>query len=302
MQTTYLELSEDNGVSHKFYEVTVNDCEMRIRYGRIGQQGQSSTKTFPTPEKALAEATKKLNEKRKKGYTEAVKGERAARPVSRRVIVSNQSSAKNAPVLWQFKSGSRAYGIFVDEQGCWIGNEDGNVYQLSHEAQVKQQFRFNNGVKAIVSDGRWLYAGCDDGKVYDLMAKVPRVAYDIEKEVDIYWIDICDGILGISDSEGSVFINDYEGEEISTYQSSGDSGWMIRCDEKFAYHGHSKGVTAYHNSFRSTLNSMLAAKPLTGTAVWHCKTVGEVLFGWQEKELLYVSTAAKKIHAITKQG
>ncbi len=302
MQTTYLELSEDNGVSHKFYEVTVNDCEMRIRYGRIGQQGQSSTKTFPTPEKALAEATKKLNEKRKKGYAEAVKGERAARPVNRRVIVSNQSSAKNAPVLWQFKSGSRAYGIFVDEQGCWIGNEDGNVYQLSQEAQVKQQFRFNNGVKAIVSDGRWLYVGCDDGKVYDLMAKVPRVAYDIEKEVDIYWIDICDGILGISDSEGSVFINDYEGEEISTYQSSGDSGWMIRCDEQFAYHGHSKGVTAYHNSFRSTLNSMLAAKPLTGTAVWHCKTVGEVLFGWQEKELLYVSTAAKKIHAITKQG
>jgi predicted DNA-binding WGR domain protein len=47
---TYLELSEDDGVSHKFYEVTVDGCDMTIRYGRIGQHGQVSTKTFATVE------------------------------------------------------------------------------------------------------------------------------------------------------------------------------------------------------------------------------------------------------------
>jgi len=53
----YLELSEDEGVAHKFYEVTVDGCEMSIRYGRIGAKGQCSVKTLATPEKAEAEAT-----------------------------------------------------------------------------------------------------------------------------------------------------------------------------------------------------------------------------------------------------
>ena len=300
---TYLELSEDEGVSHKFYEVTVDGCDMTIRYGRIGQHGQISSKTFATVEKAEAEAQKKLKEKRNKGYAEAIEGVRAARPVTRRHIVSNQSTAKNSPVLWRFKSGSSAFGIFVDGRSCWLGNEKGSVYKLNHEGQVEQQFRFNDGVKAIVSDGHWLYAGCDDGKVYDLTGKLPRVAYDIEKKVDILWIDICDGVLGISDGEGNVFINDYEDEELSTYKSAGTTGWMIRCDEKLVYHGHSGGVTAYHNSFRHTLSSMLSEPTsLVGTAVWHCKTKGAVLFGWQEKSMLYAGTTDNKVYAISKTG
>lgn len=62
----YLELSD--GESHKFYEVTVDEVEVTIRYGRIGAQGQSSSTTYATPEMAQAEATKKINEKLKKGY------------------------------------------------------------------------------------------------------------------------------------------------------------------------------------------------------------------------------------------
>jgi len=303
MKVTYLELSEENGVSHKFYEVTVNGCEMTIRYGRIGQSGQSSTKVCSTPEQAEAEAQKKLNEKRKKGYAEAVQGARAPRPITRRVIVSNQSTSKTAPVLWKFRSGSAAFGIFVDERSCWLGNEQGNVYRLNHEGVVTQQFRFTEGVKAIVSDGLWLYAGCDDGKVYDLTGKIPRIAYDIEKQVSILWIDIYDGILGISDGEGNVFVNDYEGEEISTYKSAGNTGWMIRCDENTVYHGHSQGVTAYHNSFRHTLNTMLTEpSSMVGTAIWHCKTRGAVLFGWQEKSMLYAGTSDNKVYAIRKTG
>ena len=67
-ERTYLEVSESNSSSHKFYEVIVNDTEVSIRYGRIGDSGQTQVKTYPTPEKAKAEATKKINEKLKKGY------------------------------------------------------------------------------------------------------------------------------------------------------------------------------------------------------------------------------------------
>lgn len=42
------------------------------RYGRIGDEGQKSVASFPTPDKAKAEATKKVNEKIKKGYAHAV--------------------------------------------------------------------------------------------------------------------------------------------------------------------------------------------------------------------------------------
>lgn len=65
-ETVYLELSD--GQSHKFYEVTVIETLVTIRYGRIGTPGQSSDNTYATPEKAQAEATKKINEKLRKGY------------------------------------------------------------------------------------------------------------------------------------------------------------------------------------------------------------------------------------------
>ena len=46
-EKTYLELSEDNGVAHKFYEVIVKGSEVIIRYGRIGTTGNTQSKTYP---------------------------------------------------------------------------------------------------------------------------------------------------------------------------------------------------------------------------------------------------------------
>lgn len=65
---TYLELSEADGGSHKFYEVSVADTHVTIRYGRIGDTGQTKMSSFATPEKAQADATKKIQEKVRKGY------------------------------------------------------------------------------------------------------------------------------------------------------------------------------------------------------------------------------------------
>src|SRR5262245_35211722 len=73
-EKTYLELSEGN--SHKFYEVTIRGAELTIRYGRIGDNGQTSTSKHASPEKARAEGAKKIAEKVKKGYEHAVMGVR----------------------------------------------------------------------------------------------------------------------------------------------------------------------------------------------------------------------------------
>ncbi|MFE1748575.1 WGR domain-containing protein [Coleofasciculus sp. H7-2] len=287
-EKTYLEFSESDSSSHKFYEVIVNGTEVSIRYGRIGDSGQTQVKTYPTPEKAKAEATKKINEKLKKGYEQAVMGVRSKRPVTRREIKSDRSTASQAPVVWKFASSSPAFGIFIDNLRCWVGNQAGQIFALSHTGIVQNQFRLPDGVKCIVADEGWLYAGCDDGKVYDLTGKIPRVAYEIAPDVNIFWLDIKDAILGVSDIDGNVTTINHEDESQWTKKSSGEYGWMVRCDEIGIYHGHSNGVTMYDWE--------------DGTKIWNQKTRGEVLFGWQEEATIYAGTGQNLVYSFTKKG
>ena len=288
-EKTYLEFSEANGSSHKFYELIIKGTEVSIRYGRIGDQGQSQVKDYPTPEKAKAEATKKINEKLRKGYEPAVMGVRQKRPITRREIASSRSTAKQAPVLWKFASGSSAFGIFIDAERCWVGNQDGKIFALNHTGQVERQFRLPNGVKCIVADDDWLYAGCDDGKVYDLTGKIQRVAYEIAENVDIFWLDIKDGILGVSDADGGVTTINHEDESQWSRKSSGSHGWMVRCDEIGVYHGHSSGVTMYDWE--------------DGRVIWDQKIKGgSVLFGWQEDATVYAGTSNNRVYSFTKKG
>jgi DNA ligase-1 len=58
------------GTSAKFWEVSVTGAEVTVRYGRLGTQGQSQTKTFEKPEAAAKHANKLIGEKTKKGYQE----------------------------------------------------------------------------------------------------------------------------------------------------------------------------------------------------------------------------------------
>jgi predicted DNA-binding WGR domain protein len=285
--TTYLELSDPNGGAHKFYEVVVDDVTVTVRFGRIGESGQAKTSTYPTGAAATAEATKKINEKVRKGYAPAVLGARQRRPVSRRPVASAPSTSKRAPVLWRYRSGAMAFGIFVDDEAALVGNEKGQVTVLDHNAEVVRQFQLPEGVKCLVADADWRYAGCDDGNVYDLSGKMPRLAYRIAPDIDIYWLDICDGVLGVADADGNLVVIDHEDEELWRKRSRGSSGWMVRGDEVAFYHGHSSGVTSY--DWR------------TGLELWHTPT-SAVLFGWQEPGVVYAGTSARTVVRIDKDG
>ncbi|MBD2197323.1 MULTISPECIES: WGR domain-containing protein [Calothrix] len=80
-ETTYLELSD--GKSHKFYEVTIDDVEVTVRYGRIGDAGKTTVTAYDNAEQAQKEASKLVNSKLKKGYERANKGDRIKQPISR---------------------------------------------------------------------------------------------------------------------------------------------------------------------------------------------------------------------------
>ncbi|WP_433364570.1 WGR domain-containing protein [Streptosporangium sp. CA-115845] len=285
-RSTYLELSEDGGSSHKFYEVVLDGTQVTIRYGRIGESGQSKASAFASVAKAEAAAAKKINEKIRRGYAPAVQGVRQRRTVTRRSVESARSTATQAPVLWRFASGAAAFGIFVDSERCWVGNQRGDVYTVTHGGTVTGRFRLPDGVKCIVGDDFWIYAGADDGKVYDLGGKVPRVAYEIAEDVDIYWLDIHDGVLGVSDRAGRITTIDHEDEFQWARKGRGDSAWMVRCDDEAVYHGHSTGVARYDAA--------------DGVPVWETPINGAVLFGWQEAGSVYAGTSRGAVHRLRK--
>jgi predicted DNA-binding WGR domain protein len=56
--------------SSKFWEVSLTDTELTVRFGRIGTKGQSQTRTFTTAEAAQHEQSKLIRSKVAKGYTE----------------------------------------------------------------------------------------------------------------------------------------------------------------------------------------------------------------------------------------
>ncbi|MEU1529687.1 WGR domain-containing protein [Streptomyces fagopyri] len=285
--TTYLELSQDGDGAHKFYEVGVDGPVVTVRYGRIGAAGQTQTTTFATPEKARSAAAKKVGEKVRKGYAPAVAGQRAPRVVTRRQVVSAPSTARAvAPVLWRFRTGSSAFGIHVDDDRCWVGNQAGDVYTLDHEGGVLAHFSLPDGVKCLVADDFWIYAGCDDGRVYDLSSKVPFAAYDVAADVDIFWLDIHEGVLDVSDRDGRLTVIDHEDEHQWARRSQGEHAWMVRADDRAVYHGHQRGVTAY--------------APDGGGELWHTTTRGGVLFGWQEHDAVYAGTAHRVVQRLSK--
>ncbi|MFD7708568.1 WGR domain-containing protein [Streptomyces sp. NPDC059786] len=287
MSKTYLELSQDGGGAHKFYEVEVRGLEVSVRYGRIGAAGQSQTSSFPTPEKAQAAAARKIAEKVRKGYAPAVQGQRAPRSVSRRQVASTPSTARAvAPVLWRFGTGSAAFGIHIDDERCWVGNQSGDVYTLAHGGEVLAHYQLPDGVKCLVADDFWIYAGCDDGRVYDLSSKLPFAAYDIAAEVDIFWLDIHEGILNVADRDGRLTVIDHEDEHQWARGGRGEHAWMVRADDRAVYHGHSGGVTAHTPDGRGEL--------------WHTATRGGVLFGWQEDHAVYAGTDRRVVQRLSK--
>jgi cell wall assembly regulator SMI1/predicted DNA-binding WGR domain protein len=64
----YFESTE--GTSNKFWEAYHQGSEMTTRYGKIGTDGRSTTKSYANPEKAAAETAKIIANKIKEGYVE----------------------------------------------------------------------------------------------------------------------------------------------------------------------------------------------------------------------------------------
>jgi predicted DNA-binding WGR domain protein len=80
------------GSSYKFWEIHVEGKAYTARYGKVGTEGQTQSKSFATPEKATAEAEKKIREKVGKGYAEVAAGAALSAPGEAKQTVVDQAA------------------------------------------------------------------------------------------------------------------------------------------------------------------------------------------------------------------
>jgi predicted DNA-binding WGR domain protein/outer membrane protein assembly factor BamB len=280
-ETTYLELSEGKGGAHKFYEVAVHGKTVTIRFGRIGASGQTLTTTYLTPAHAGKEAAQKIAEKLRKDY----------QPVTREVEEEGEPEPVAAPALWIFSWGhEEAKALYADSAGCWVANEAGQVFELDHQGAVKHHFQLPDEVGCLLGEGGRILACCQDGCLYDLSSKVPAVCYTWEDECGIAWLDSCDGIRALLDSEGTVAAIGPEGEVLWKRKGQSYTSLMVGCDRRAVYHWWlDSKVSAY---------DLATGKPLCQRRL---DANVDVLCGCQTDTAIYAGVRANKLYRLDKQ-
>ncbi|MCB9686452.1 MAG: WGR domain-containing protein [Alphaproteobacteria bacterium] len=115
--------------SSKFWEITVEGSGFTVRYGRIGANGQTQEKSFPTAAKAQAEADKLIAEKTGKGYAE-VGGTPTAKPVA---AAEPEASAEEAEAEETEAGGTRRFE-YVDDKSSkfWEITVEGSGFTVRY--------------------------------------------------------------------------------------------------------------------------------------------------------------------------
>ncbi|MEI8256878.1 MAG: WGR domain-containing protein, partial [Deltaproteobacteria bacterium] len=89
----------NEGTSSKFWEIDVEGSGFTVRYGRIGSEGQTQTKSFASDDKAKSEADKLVKEKSGKGYVETVSaGSKPATATPKVTVAAPKTATVEAPV------------------------------------------------------------------------------------------------------------------------------------------------------------------------------------------------------------
>ncbi len=162
-----------DGTSDKFWEISLDGDSHTVRYGRVGTDGQSKTKTFHSEEKAEASYNKLIEQKTKKGYQEVAD---RAESRSTQVVQSKEALKAHKPFLEAIQQNPddfTPYGVYADwlsEQGDPRGEFIRIQWQLEDEnvkaaARKKLQTEEKKLLKMHQND--WL------GELGDIFSKYP---------------------------------------------------------------------------------------------------------------------------------
>lgn len=197
--------------SSKFWEVSVEGDSHTVRYGRIGSDGQTKTKSFDSAEDAQAAADKLMKAKLKKGYEEvAAEGgagtrRRVAREPARAVLRGTPAEALQALLAGLCET---------DEDRAILANLCSKVQELNElEFTFEEaEFTFEPGDEPTYADG------------------VPKSFSDIALSVSELWWDgggpevgfgvAADG-TSVADGEGFDFLEEDDEENHARISEAG---------------------------------------------------------------------------------
>ena len=198
-------------------------------------------------------------------------------PTAKRAAPARDNVLAGLPILWQHQGSGQAIGLHIDDNEVWAGWENGDVVACDHKGEILRRWKLPAGVDSLVADEVWRYAGCRDGNIYDLTGRAPRVAYEVDPNAHIQWVDVYRGNLCASDSKGACTAVDAEQKQLWKFtQKGGSSGWMVRTDGTGVYLGNSHGATKFDWS---------------GNQLWHTKSAW-IGYGWPEGDNIYTIAGA----------
>ena len=118
-----------------------------------------------------------------------------------------------APVLWRYESGARAFGIFVDEaalHGRQRGTATSPPSTTTARSAASSACPTGSSASSPTTPGSTPAATTATSTTCPARSRAWRTRSPTD--IDIYWLDIHDGVLGVSDANGGITTIDHEDE------------------------------------------------------------------------------------------
>ncbi len=187
------------------------------------------------------------------------------------------------------------FGLWVNEQGCWLSNQSGWIFVVNHQGELIQQFTLKHPTRFVVAgfaeqDDTPLVS-CEDGFLYELTGKIPQSVYSLRSPIPYLYRH---GITAMVKSPELLFIADVYGQIFGVnesyetqWQQQDSEHWLsffLGVDSDYLYQGYYHGLIAYEK--------------LTGTLIWEIFTPAPVVCGVVFKESFLIGCSDRQIYQV----
>ncbi|MFM7382349.1 MAG: hypothetical protein ACKO1W_04755 [Microcystaceae cyanobacterium] len=217
-------------------------------------------------------------------------------------VYSNQFMPPSPHLNWQYTfpnpEGSWTmpiFGLWVNDQGCWLSNQSGWIIVVNHQGELIQQFKLKHPTRFLTEgfteQDDTPIVSCEDGFLYELTGKVPQSIYSLRSPIPYLYRH---GIVAMVKSENLLFIADLYGQLFcvnesyeTQWQRSIPDHWLsffLGSDHDYLYQGYYQGLIAYEK--------------LTGTLTWEIFTPAPVICGAVLDKNLLIGCSDRQIYQV----
>lgn len=108
------------GSSSKFWRARTDGGRLFVNYGRIGSNGQTQVKDFPSADNAVSEMEKVAAQKRRKGYWEADEDEEGAEAAPAEEAPKKKAKPEGKATDLEMSAGGRKIEVRLEQEGARV--------------------------------------------------------------------------------------------------------------------------------------------------------------------------------------